>query len=94
MSHCTNSLISRLVVLFQFTSPLGCRNVDQLAVTMCQSGRDARPFDRAVVQHCARDAGLLELARLQSIAQAWLFRDGGSLVLLPRDGELSWSRSL
>jgi len=67
MFHCTNSLISRLAVLFQFTSPLGCHNVDQLAVTICQSGRDVRPFDCAVVQHCARDAGLLVLARLQSI---------------------------
>lgn len=34
------------------------------------------------MQHCACDAGLLELARTQccSIAQAWLFRDGVWLI--------------
>lgn len=49
----------------QFTSLLGRSNVDQ-QVTSCQSDRDARhaksdAFARAVVQHCAYDAGAREL---------------------------------
>lgn len=68
MSHSTDHLIPRLAGLFQFTSPLGCRNVEQRVnlaeMPDMRAGSDA--FNRAVVQHyCVRDAGLLRLARLQ-----------------------------
>lgn len=77
VSHNTARVISRLAVLFQFTSPLGCLNVDQLAVTGCQSGKDARhALGRAVVQHCAP-------ARASAVllySSGLLFRDGDWLV--------------
>ncbi|KAL1272782.1 hypothetical protein QQF64_028644 [Cirrhinus molitorella] len=77
MSHSTNHLIPRLAVLFQFTSPLGCRNVEQRVnlaeMRDMRAGSDA--FKRAVVQRSA--SALLQCC---SIAQARLFRDGDWLV--------------